>query len=694
MSYRPDRDDSAVENTLMTELPTELPAPADTPAAADGDNTPPSPRKPGPKTAFSELHAGQVIGRCKIIRELGRGGMGAVYLARHQTLDVPVAVKVLPPQVAERDPQFAERFMREAKLACRIKHANVISVMDALQDETTGLYMIIQEYIDGGTVRELIKRGGVTEKQALDIVAGVAEALVTAAEFGVVHRDIKPDNVMLTAKGVVKLADLGIAKASAEEEAGLTMSHVMMGTPAYMAPEQATDAKNVDARADIYSLGATLYHMLCGTAPYSGDTAYAVLTKLATAPPPDPREKNPSISDAAADLVMRMMAKEPAKRPPTAARLLEEVNRLRHSETSSAPDLQQVARELITEMRALSETGVGVGTMAASSPAGEGKRDTRLMPKVLIGLAAAVLVILAAVGIFGGPKPSGQVPPGVSSPPAVDGPAVVDGPAAPQVPPPPIATGVVTAGGGLVPPTPVPPVATIDMDEVRRTIKEMLAEALDEQTLADPDVQALFENPARFVSPDSQTVDPALVVKELVEKRVKIQDVFALLGKPRVGIDIAETVVGKDGLTSRDSRLDRFRTALKNAMEDKYGLFVVDVTGERGQQKTQCDILISGDIETAYFAEAVPPELAELGGTVPVISYNTAVKVRFLNAVTNQDVDSSIMDFEPKGREDYCGKSHGDAIKNSIKGAIDTILPEWMKKVETSWVRLRVKAVE
>lgn len=687
MSYRPDNDDSAIENTMVTELPTE----SECPAAADGENAPAPPQSPGPKTAFSELHAGQVIGRCKIIRELGRGGMGAVYLAQHQTLDVPVAVKILQPHVAEKDPQFAERFMREAKLACRIKHANVVGVMDAVQDETVGLYMIIQEFIDGGTVRELIKRGPVTENQALDIVAGVAEALVTAADFGVVHRDIKPDNIMLTAKGVVKLADLGIAKANAEEEAGLTMSHVMMGTPAYMAPEQATDAKNVDARADIYSLGATFYHMLCGTPPYSGDTAYAVLTKLATAPPPDPRKKNPAVSAGAADLVMRMMDKDPDKRPPTAARLLEEVNLLRHSDTGAGPELQQVARELITEMRSLRETGVG-GTLASPSPAGKGGRGGRLMPKLLIGVAAALLLVLIVFGISRGSKPPGPVPPTGTTPPTGT-PPVADVPTVPPGQPPAIPTRVVTAGagGGVVSPTPIPPTPAINMDDVRRTVDQMLKKALDEQTLASADVQALFENPMRFVSVASQTVDPALVVKELVEKRVKIQDVFALLGTPRVGIDIAETVVGKDGLTSRDSRLDRFRTALKNAMEEKYGLFVVDVTGERGKQKTQCDILISGDIETAYFAEAVPPELAELGGTTPIISYNTAVKVRFLNAVTNQDVDSSIMDFEPKGREDYCGMSHGDAIKNSIKGAIDTVLPEWMKKVETSWVKLRIQ---
>ena len=238
-----------------------------------------------PSADQSLLQSGQMLGKCRIEKLLGRGGMGAVYLARHTTLDVPVAVKVMLPEVSRDRPDFAERFMREAKLASRIRHANVIQVMDAALDEKSGLYYIIQEFIDGGTVRDLMRRGALTEGQALDIIAGVAAALAAAADYNIVHRDIKPDNIMLTRKGEVKLADLGIAK-ECGEDAGLTVSQVMMGTPAYVAPEQARDAKNVDARADIYSLGATLYHMLCGAPPYVGDTTYSVLSKLISEPTP------------------------------------------------------------------------------------------------------------------------------------------------------------------------------------------------------------------------------------------------------------------------------------------------------------------------------------------------------------------------------------------------------------------------
>ena len=280
----------------------------------------PSPRDDGlPKP-------GQMLGRCRVEKLLGRGGMGAVFLARHATLDIPVAVKVMLPNISRSEPEFAERFMREAKLASRIRHANVIQVMDAECDPRTDLYYIVQEFIDGGTVRNLIRNEGtLSETRAIDITIGVAEALVAAAEYNIVHRDIKPENIMLNHKGEVKLADLGIAKECGSGDDNLTVSQVMMGTPAYLAPEQARDAKNVDARADIYSLGATLYHMLCGEPPHTGDTTYSVIAKLINEPTPDPGKKRPDLSKTTSALVMRMIDKNRDRRPKNAKALLEEL---------------------------------------------------------------------------------------------------------------------------------------------------------------------------------------------------------------------------------------------------------------------------------------------------------------------------------------------------------------------------------
>ena len=674
-----------------------------------------------PSADQSLLQSGQMLGKCRIEKLLGRGGMGAVYLARHTTLDVPVAVKVMLPEVSRDRPDFAERFMREAKLASRIRHANVIQVMDAALDEKSGLYYIIQEFIDGGTVRDLMRRGALTEGQALDIIAGVAAALAAAADYNIVHRDIKPDNIMLTRKGEVKLADLGIAK-ECGEDAGLTVSQVMMGTPAYVAPEQARDAKNVDARADIYSLGATLYHMLCGAPPYVGDTTYSVLSKLISEPTPDPRGKRPDLAEPVAKLVMRMMAKEAAQRPQTAAALLEEIKLVR-GEGASATDMQRLAMTLMTEMKAMRDemnrTGIGtsagtpIPSAAVAVPAGK----KRLIWAVS-GLLALILVMLAIGQMMKNGKEADDIlvnPPSVKTPGsgvAVVPPATTPGSGVAVVPPvttpgtgiavvPPVTTpgtGVAvvppatTPGTGIAVVPVVPPAPVYNVAALQKTLDGMLAKALDPAEMDKEPIKNMLANPVCYVGAKSQAIEADLVVKELVAKRVKIKDVFALLGKPRVGIDIKETVVGKDGIASRESKIDRFRTAMKNQLEKQYDLFVVDVTGERADQKAQCDILITGDVEVAFFAEAVPPEIAAMGGTTVVISYNTGVKVRFLNAVTNQDLDSSIMDFEPKGNTKYMGMSQADAMKKSVQGAIDTLLPDWLKKIETGWVNLRIAA--
>jgi serine/threonine protein kinase len=214
-----------------------------------------------------KIEPGDVIGRCRIIRELGRGGVGTVYLATHQTLQIEVALKVLSPALSLDNPALAERFIREAQMAARIRHPNVIAVMDAAYDETTGLYFIVQEFVGGGSLSWHLRNGPLTEQKALAIITGIAQALVVAEENSIVHRDIKPDNIMLDARGTAKLADLGLAKNAIDNQITLTLGGSFMGTPAYMSPEQARDAKVADTRDDIYSLGATFYECLTGQPP-------------------------------------------------------------------------------------------------------------------------------------------------------------------------------------------------------------------------------------------------------------------------------------------------------------------------------------------------------------------------------------------------------------------------------------------
>jgi hypothetical protein len=254
-----------------------------------------------------KIEPGDVIGRCRTVRELGRGGVGTVYLAEHQTLQIEVALKILSPALSLDNPALAERFIREAQLAARIRHPNVISVMDAAHDEATGLYFIVMEYVGGGSLAWHLRHGPLPEKKALAIAIGITHALVIAEENRIVHRDIKPENIMLDLRGTPKLADLGLAKHSLDTT--LTIGGSFMGTPAYMSPDQARDAKIADTRDDIYSLGASFYECLTGEPPFQGETPYNIMSELLTKPSPRPRTLRPDVSRAADLICRKMMAK-------------------------------------------------------------------------------------------------------------------------------------------------------------------------------------------------------------------------------------------------------------------------------------------------------------------------------------------------------------------------------------------------
>ena len=287
------------------------------------------------------LPSGSEIGKYVIIKRLGKGGMGEVYLAQHKTLGICRALKMLPKDVSGSDAVFLERFIREAKLASEIRHPNVVGVMDVETDSDSGYPYIVMEYVDGGSLRDSLSASkSLSEEQAVVIVEAVASALKAAEAHNIVHRDIKPDNIMFTRQGEVKLADLGIAKVDGQDT-DLTKTNMMIGTPAYLPPEQAQNAKAVDARADIYSLGATFYEMLTGETPYPGDSTIEILHKLILSPVPDPRKINPDVSPASATIVMKMLAKDPKVRFQNATELL---NKMEHT---FPPHTASEAAELI-----------------------------------------------------------------------------------------------------------------------------------------------------------------------------------------------------------------------------------------------------------------------------------------------------------------------------------------------------------
>ena len=285
------------------------------------------------------LPVGSVFEKYRIEGVLGKGGMGEVYLLRHQVLDSLFALKILFPDVAQKNRKFVDRFIREAKLAAKIQHPNLVAVYDTGQHAETGIYYIIMEYVSGGSVRELLKREGkLTEKRALEITAQVTEALVAAHTHHMVHRDIKPDNIMFTADGVAKLADLGIAKSAGDTDTILTVDISVFGTPAYMSPEQALDSRKVDSRSDIYSLGIVLYEMLTGNKAFTGKTSIEILAQvLREAEIQDVRTANPAVSAQTAELIAYMVAKKIESRPSTPSELLARIRAILGRRSDSAP---------------------------------------------------------------------------------------------------------------------------------------------------------------------------------------------------------------------------------------------------------------------------------------------------------------------------------------------------------------------
>ena len=239
-----------------------------------GKSTPSLSTPPATSPGSVDL-TGQTLGDFKIIRRLGQGGMGQVYLAEQISLKRNVALKILKPELAGNDISL-ERFKREAQHVARASHANIVQVYAI--DQWEGLHYMALEYVEGLNLREyLLKKGPPQVSLALSIMRQVASALAEANEHGIVHRDIKPENILLTRKGQVKVADFGLARCFAQDQQplNLTQSGVTMGTPLYMSPEQ-VQGHTLDARTDIYSFGVTCYHMLAGEPPFKGETPFEV----------------------------------------------------------------------------------------------------------------------------------------------------------------------------------------------------------------------------------------------------------------------------------------------------------------------------------------------------------------------------------------------------------------------------------
>ena len=348
-------------------------------------------------------------GRYELTHLIARGGMAQVYRAMDRQLERPVALKVLFPELSV-DRTFVERFRREAQAAANLSHPNIVPVFDWGEDD--GSYFIVMEYVEGRPLSAVLRDPEpLPPRQIATIGAGVAAALAFAHRHGVVHRDVKPGNVLITPDGDVKVTDFGIARAMNTEES-LTQTGAVMGTAAYFSPEQA-EGKGVDSRSDIYSLGVVLYEMAVGRPPFTGDSPVAVASKHVRDMPVLPREANPSVPPALEAVVMKAMAKNPDDRYGSAEELRADLLRFADGRPVEAGD-PGLTSMMTSPVGVTQVVPMATGrTMAVpAAPGGpssredlERKKRTRnliiMLVVLLVALAIIAFFLLRSVGLFG-----------------------------------------------------------------------------------------------------------------------------------------------------------------------------------------------------------------------------------------------------------------------------------------------------
>src|ERR1044072_1520041 len=286
------------------------------------------------------------IGIYEVKSELGRGGMATVYRAYDPRFEREVAVKVLPSELLHSDPQFRLRFEREAKIIAQLEHSAIVPVYDV--GEADGQPYFVMRFMNGGSLSDRIKAGGLIVEDASRILGAIAPGLDEAHSNGIVHRDIKPSNILFDKRGNPYISDFGIAKLSQAQSGNVTGSAII-GTPAYMAPEQAQGIE-VDGRADIYALGIILFEILTGKQPYEADTPMAVAIKHITDPVPHILQTNPKLPESMDTIIQKAMAKDKTQRFSTA---VEMTDALREAARGTPTKLQTThAREVTSTIKA------------------------------------------------------------------------------------------------------------------------------------------------------------------------------------------------------------------------------------------------------------------------------------------------------------------------------------------------------
>jgi serine/threonine-protein kinase len=335
------------------------------------------------------LWMGQQIPGYQLLEKLGQGSMGTVFKARQLSMNRLVAIKVLSPRLAS-NPDFIERFTREAHLAAKLSSNNIVQAIDV--GSAGNIQYFVMEYVEGITIKDEVSKGKIySEKEAVEIVLQIAQALEHAHRRGLIHRDIKPANIILTTDGIAKLADLGMARDTADRALARAEKGWTIGTPFYIAPEQINAREDIDSRADMYSLGATLYHMVTGQPPFNYPKAAAVLEAHLHEELTPPDHRNTALSSGLGEVVEFMMAKSRRQRYRTPADLIIDLECLMNGEPP------KLARQHIA---ASALEGLAEGEIEEDEEVVRGKPPLREgVPLLWAGILAGVLALSLLVNL-------------------------------------------------------------------------------------------------------------------------------------------------------------------------------------------------------------------------------------------------------------------------------------------------------
>lgn len=337
---------------------------------------------------------GQQIPGYQILDKLGKGSMATVYKARQLSLDRIVAIKVLPRRLSE-SPEFVDRFYREGKIAAKLNNQNIVQAIDV--GEAGGFHYFVMEYVDGYTVDDvLVKDDLYSEPDALDIIIQIAEALLHAHQQGLIHRDVKPKNIMIAHDGLAKLADMGLARQVADTRQAHSEAGRAYGTPYYISPEQIRGQVHIDFRTDIYSLGATFYHMVTGTVPFDGPNPVAVMNKHLRRKLVPPDRRNADLSVGSAEIIEVMMAKDPKDRYESIDDLLVDLKAVRKEK----PPIYAREKFNISMLANMEEQAEPLEEDLPESAAPEQNDTANANLRVILMIVALLLVLSVLVNII------------------------------------------------------------------------------------------------------------------------------------------------------------------------------------------------------------------------------------------------------------------------------------------------------